>query len=413
MAGRAPACTAVLSDGAGSDFALLARPLQTGAGHRTDNRVVDVSVIIPTRGRPEKLGACLRGLARQTAGPDRCEVLVGFDGPDPDGAGRARAAWRDAGGDEGALHLVECPREGYNAARNRLIAAARGRIMVSLNDDVVPEPALVDIHLREQHAAIDRGRAAIITGYSPWRRRPGDTLFDRLVRETSMVFFYDRMLQSEVHQGGIGPAPASPAHLLTCSPAQVSSPPHPLTPSPPHLRDWGFRHCWGLNFSCPLGAVREIGGFTAVPRAYGYDDIELAWRLRERFGMPVLFRPEARAEHDHRYTPRGVLEREQRLGEAAWHFAAINAAFCREVFGRDVRGEAEVVYSREFVARECAAAARLEKSFLGLADLPASAVDGPHRPALINLLYEQHLLLKRWMWRKGLLDATDSDGTAA
>ncbi len=384
-------------------------------------------MIIPTRARPDRLGACLRGLARQTAGPDRGEVLVGFDGPDADGAGRARAAWRDAGGDEGALHLVECPREGYNAARNRLIAAARGRIMVSLNDDVVPEPALVEVHLREQHAAIDRGRAAIITGYSPWRRHPDNTLFDRLVRETSMVFFYDRMMVGD-GSGQVAEWPAAAGErrgrvpssnrpfssLIAHRSSLIASPSphHPLTPSPHHLHDWGFRHCWGLNFSCPLGAVREVGGFTAVPRAYGYDDIELAWRLRERFGMPVLFRPDARAVHDHLYTPREVLDREQRLGESAWHFAAINPAFCREVFGRDIRSDAELAYSREFIAREASAAGRLEQSFLGLSDIAASAVDGTHAPQLLNLLYEQHLLLKRWMWRKGLLDAADSGRTS-
>jgi CheY-like chemotaxis protein len=36
-----------------------------------------------------------------------------------------------------------------------------------------------------------------------------------------------------------------------------------------------------------------VGGWTAFPLAYGYDDIEIAWRLRERFDTPVLYGVEA------------------------------------------------------------------------------------------------------------------------
>lgn len=145
-----------------------------------------------------------------------------------------------------------------------------------------------------------------------------------------------------------------------------------------------------------------------MPRAYGYDDLELAWRLRERFGMAVLFRPEARADHDHRFTPREVLDRERRLGESAWHYAALNPAFCREVFGRDIRSDEETAESRAFVDREATEAVRLEESFLGLAAQPASVVDDPTAPTRMSVIYEQHLLLKRWVWRRGLLDAVDA-----
>ena len=323
-----------------------------------------VSVLIPTYRRPAKLAACLRGLLRQTLPRERFEVLVGLDGPDPESEAAAKAAWSGDG-----LRVVACDRTGYNAVRNRLLAEARGRTLVSLNDDVVPGPRLLEVHLAEQHAAERAGRPAVITGYSPWRRHEPETLADRLVRETSMVFFYDQMLDTDPE------------------------------------RDWGFRHCWGLNFSAPMGAVREVGGFTAFPLAYGYDDIELAFRLRERYAMPVLFRPEARAEHDHRYLPADILAREENLGRAAWLFAGHHPAFALAVFGRDIRSEAELAYSREFVQRERSAAERLQKSFLGLADVPGSVADGPHSAAVINLLYEQHLLLKRYTWRRGLLAA--------
>jgi hypothetical protein len=244
--------------------------------------------------------------------------------------------------------------------------------MVSLNDDVLPVPGFLEAHTRAHQAAAG---PVIISGYSPFAAFERPTLFDRLARETSMIFFYDQMLGEK----------ARPAD-----------------------HDWGFRHCWGLNFSAPLGAVREVGGFTSFDLCYGYDDIEIAWRLKERYGCPVLFRPEALAEHDHRYGPRDVLEREEKLGGSAWRFAGINPAFCQAVFGRDIRSDSELAYSREFVQREARTAERLERSFLELDSIPAEAVCGPDASRLANLIYEQHLLLKRWKWRQGLLVAAES-----
>jgi hypothetical protein len=117
----------------------------------------------------------------------------------------------------------------------------------------------------------------------------------------------------------------------------------------------------------------------------------------------VLFRPAARAPHDHRLSPRGYLVREFLLGRSAWAYAKQNPDFGRDLFGRDITSPQELDYSRAYVQRERAAAGRLFESFLGLAGLPAGAVDGPYADALVNLVYEQHLPLKRWMWRAGQL----------
>ncbi len=382
---------------------------------------MDLSVIIPSHQRAEKLFACLDALAHQTLEPDRYEVLVGLDGADEVSEWAAERAWGavveracDAephGGvalAAGGLRIVTCRRQGYNGVRNELLGLASGRYLVSLNDDVLPDPEFLEAHLGAQDAAHEAGRPAIVAGYSPFRVHADDTLFDRLLRETSMVFFYDRMVGSGARGPALDGGPDAPEADAFERPAARGA----------RDRDWGFRHCWGMNFSAPLAAVREAGAFTAFDLAYGYDDIELAYRLTRRFGMPVLFRPEARADHDHRYTPREVLDRERRLGRSAWLYAGRHPEFARAVFGRDIRAEAEVAYSREFVEREGGTAERLERSFLGLAEIPARAVDwsdaraipsrvgeGRYAARLVNLVYEQHLLLKRWWWRRGLLEA--------
>ncbi|MEX2218272.1 MAG: glycosyltransferase family A protein [Phycisphaerales bacterium] len=372
---------------------------------------MDLSVIIPTHARPRKLAACLARLARQTLAGDRYEVLVGVDGPDEGSAAAAREAWGRCGA---ALTVIPCPRAGYNAARNALLPQARGRYLVSLNDDVLPEPGFLEEHLRAhaEREAAERGagRGAVITGYSPFVRFEDETVFDVLARETSMIFFYDQMVPAEDQPG---PAAGGPTLRGGSSGPAGSGPAAERRATREPEWDWGFRHCYGLNFSAPAGAVREVGGFVAFPLAYGYDDIELAFRLRERLGLPVLFRARARAEHDHRYTPRGVLEREERLGAAAWHFAGVNPAFAGAVFGRDIRSEGELAYSREFVEREAGLARLLEGTFLALGEMAAGAIEGAHRGTLLAALYQHHLPLKRYWWRRGLLGAADGAATRA
>ncbi len=336
---------------------------------------MNVSVLIPTHQRPAKLAACVRALAHQSTDTS-FEVVVGLDGPCIHSTQAARDAWAGAGPNR-SLRIIECPRAGYTIVRNRLIEEAVGRVMLSLNDDAVAAPQLVAVHWHEHQRRRAAGLGpAIIVGDAPYAHRPAgqmDSLLDRLVRETSMVFFYDRM--------------NTPEGLADRD------------------RDWGFRHCFGLNFSADLSCIREVGGFLARPHVYGYDDIEVGFKLARRFAMPVLYRPEAQVIHEHFYTAAALLEREHTLGRAAWVFAEANPEFAHAVFNRDICSETELASAREFIVRERDAAERLRQSFIALEHLPSCSIDGDNAAHTIRALYEQHLPLKRWEWRRGLFHA--------
>ncbi len=323
---------------------------------------MDLSLIIPTRNRPLHLHALLARLEAQTLAPKRFEVLVGFDGPDPAGA---EVCWESPLEN---LRAFECPRSGIAAVKNELIAVARGRLLLFLNDDVLPEPGLLEAHLTAQRR---QGCCEMILGDSPWKRpEPGDgaswTQFDELIASTSMIFFYDRM---------------------RCD----------FDP----LRNWGFRHAWNLNLSVPRDAVLAAGGFRPAIANCCYEDIELAYRLSER-GLRVMFRPEARAEHDHRYTPQEYLARERRLGYSAYGFAAAAPDAAAAVFGRDIASEDELEYGRAFIEHEARREPDLLEAFEGFARRPAEAWPGRE---WIDVAFQQHLLLKRLAFYRGLLTA--------
>ena len=106
-----------------------------------------LSILIPTFNRPAKLAACLRALAPQTLPPSEYEVLIGLDGPDDVSVTAARDAW---GNSKARLEIVPCPRAGLNATRNTALTHARGRYLVSLNDDILPIPTFLEAHAKAQ-----------------------------------------------------------------------------------------------------------------------------------------------------------------------------------------------------------------------------------------------------------------------
>lgn len=317
-------------------------------------------MLIPTHGRPDKLARCLRALSTQNWLPGD-EVVVGFDGPDPRAEAIARGAF-DANrlARTGvSLRLEALPRMGYIAVRHRLLPTLTGDVLISLNDDVRPAPGFVDAHRR----AVERcGNEAAFVGFSPFAKVDRPTAIDRLVMQSSWVFFYNSMIAS-----------GEPRH------------------------DWGFRHLFGLNFSARLDTVRAVGGFTDMPAVYGYDDIELGHRLA-RAGLAVRFLPGAVALHDHRMTAESLLAREHALGVAAVHYARANPGFALDVFGRDILSPESVAACR---ALRVDPDERL--AFLALGREP-----GGSDPDLSSRLLERFRPLKRAVWSLGCLEAIDA-----
>ena len=336
-----------------------------------------ISILIPTRGRPGLLSNCLECLAKQAgfAGSSgQIEVLVLLDGPDGESGAAAEAFSTRL-----ALRVIECPRLGIAHAKNQGLALARGELIVLLNDDVLPGPGFLAEHL-QGHQDLG-GMPGMVVGWSPWVVQAPDTLFQRLLRETSMVFFYDRMVTPEGR---------------------------PLQP-PAH--DWGYRHAWNLNLSFRRDLAVAVGGFRDALANCCYEDVEFAYRFTGELGdgdrrAPVRFRVQAVAPHDHRYTPAGYLEREFRLGYSAYGLAHAAPDCARDIFNVDLLSDAELDYARRFIEHESRQEPALRAAFERLGDMPAATLDAENRHEFRTLLSQQQLVLKRLAFRRGLVAAS-------
>jgi glycosyltransferase involved in cell wall biosynthesis len=204
-----------------------------------------VSVIIPTYNRRERLSRVLDGLVRQSVPRGSFEVVVVDDGS-ADGT----AEWLAASTFPFPVRALRQENRGPSAARNAGIEAARGDLVLFLDDDVVPEPQLIEEHLRSHGAE----SGVVVIGplaSAPSYRQPWVAW-----EQEKLEIQYRAMARGE------------------------------LEPT--------FRQFWTGNASVAREHLVATGGFDTVLRRN--EDVELGYRLTKR-NLRFRFNPRARGIH--------------------------------------------------------------------------------------------------------------------
>ncbi|MDR7555985.1 MAG: glycosyltransferase family A protein [Armatimonadota bacterium] len=227
-----------------------------------------LSVVIPARNAGATLHRAVRALQAQEAAPGTFEVVVVDDGS-MDGScdsleGMAGPA---------PVRVVRQPPRGRAAARNYGAREARGRVLLFLDADILATPGLVRAHLAH-HAG-----------------RPGLGVQGRLATDpASLATFFMRA----THRVALD---------TTRRRREGLSPYHVVT----------------RNFSVDAAAFHRAGGFDEAFRGYGWEDIELAYRL-VRDGVVLRYEPAALAYHHHVQTLDDLCEKMRQAGDGAVYF---------------------------------------------------------------------------------------------
>lgn len=162
-----------------------------------------VSIVIPTHNRRASVERTLRALAGQTYPLRAIEVIVVADGCS-DGTPRVAGIDRPI-----AVRVIEQPKQGAAAARNRGAAAASADLLIFLDDDVEAWPELVAAHVRAHGSG---GEPSVAIGYLPpelqgrrdffaiMLRAWWEAMFERM-REPGHRFVYSDLLSGNFSVG--------------------------------------------------------------------------------------------------------------------------------------------------------------------------------------------------------------------
>jgi glycosyltransferase involved in cell wall biosynthesis len=228
---------------------------------------MDLSVVIPTYNSGTLLPGTLQALFTQEFDRTRFEIIVVDDG--------------STDGSEDLVRGLDAPvvvryerraNRGRGAARNAGARLARSPTLLFIDADVRPAPGFLAAHARHHDG---RRRAGV----------QGRTLQDPASLTT--VFMRATNLLPD----------------LTVRRRESLSPLHVIT----------------RNFSVAASAFWDVGGFDEGFTGYGWEDIELALRLRAA-GVPLRYAPDALAYHSHEQRLEDLLPKLRQAGEGAVYF---------------------------------------------------------------------------------------------
>ncbi len=233
-----------------------------------------VSVIIPTRDRPDTLARTLRALALQSLSSGPYEVVVVDDGSSVSTREAVEIERRASGG---RVAYVRQQAAGPAAARNAGIQRARAPLLLFLGDDIVPKDGLL-----EQHACWHQrfpDRAVAVLGHVTWSPELTITPYMRWLESSGQQFDYGAIEANE----DVDPE----------------------------------RFFYTANLSVKRAFVLQCAElFDETFRHAAYEDIELGCRLALH-GLVLKYNRQAGAFHHHATNVRSALRRARRCGESS------------------------------------------------------------------------------------------------
>jgi GT2 family glycosyltransferase len=212
-----------------------------------------VSVIVTTFNRRPVLLRTLDALVAQTW--NDFEVIVVDDGSRDD-TWTELQRWRDAHPGALGLKMFTQQNTGQGIARNNGLEHADGELVLFIGDDIIPDPDFVEQHVRRHR---ELGVPCAVVGYTDWERSAMQvTPLLEYVNEAGHQFGYRYMKDGD---------------------------------------DVPYTCFYTSNVSLP----REILGprpFDPEFRTYGWEDVEVGYRLNKR-GLRIVYNRQARARHLH------------------------------------------------------------------------------------------------------------------
>lgn len=238
------------------------------------------SIVIPTYNRSEKLKECLLTLFKQEYAKSEYEIIVVDDGSQDATLQVLKTIKKQS---PVPLSFFNQPNSGQGTARNKGIATAHGELILLLGDDIVALPSLLAEHDRV-HKAHPEENAAVL-GFITWHPKLTITPLMRFMERGGAIF------------GKFG------GHQFAFDLLEGKS-----------VADYRFFYTSNISLKRSLLMRFQFDPWFS---SYGWEDIELGYRLTKKASLVLYYEPDAIAYHDHPMTNEQFANRMRAIGRSS------------------------------------------------------------------------------------------------
>jgi glycosyltransferase involved in cell wall biosynthesis len=241
---------------------------------------MQISVIVPTFNRSKILQECLRALFRQTLPAKDYEVIVVDDGSRDE----TKAVVKKFQEKHENLHYLYQKNQGQGIARNLGVEKAKGDVVVFIGDDIIVVPDFLTEHLRFHLRYPDENEAVL--GFTTWHPKLTVTPFMSWMTNGSSIL------------GKFG------GHQFAYEKLR-------------DRKEADYNFFYTSNVSLKRALVDKYP-FDPSFSNYGWEDVELGYRLYKRVGLRLFYNPQAIGYHDHAMSEESLAPRMRNIGSSAW-----------------------------------------------------------------------------------------------
>ncbi|MBU2524755.1 glycosyltransferase family 2 protein [Patescibacteria group bacterium] len=248
---------------------------------------MDFSIIIPTYNRREILLKCLQTLDELNYDKNRFEVIVVDDGSDDK---TDQMVWDFAEDSDMSIEYFYQENKGQGNARNLGLNHAKGDVVVFIGDDIIVCPDFLKEHMRVHKNHPEENAACL--GFIEWHPDLNITTFMNWLTNGSSVL------------GKFG------GHQFAFEKLQGKD-----------EADYNFFYTSNISLKRSL-LMREK--FDSKFNCYGWEDIELGFRLQKKHGLRLYYNKDAVAYHLHEILEESLEKRMLMVGKSIHLIDAIH-----------------------------------------------------------------------------------------
>lgn len=237
-----------------------------------------LSVVIPTYNRADILKQCLQALEKQTLSKEKFEVVIVDDGS-IDSTAKVVSGFSEKS--EMDILYIHQENKGQGIARNNGIGEAKGEVIVLIGDDIIVNKEFLEEHYKV-HKAHPENRYACL-GFIDWHPEIEVNAVMKWLTNGSAIF------------GKFG------GHQFAFEKLEGED-----------FADYNFFYTSNISIKRGLLLVEP---FDDSFSSYGWEDIELGYRLTKKHNLKLVYNPKAVGYHHHVITLDSMKRRMIMIGK--------------------------------------------------------------------------------------------------